>query len=167
MEPTRESNITPIQVLLALGSNLGNREGYIRCALQGLSAKKGVYLVSVSDMFETEPIGPPQPDYINAAALIETTLTPNELLLFCKELELQAGRQPSERWGARTLDIDIVLFGCLTIETPQLTIPHPEFRRREFVLKPCSQIAPGMIDPITEKSVQCLLKELQTQTGAI
>jgi 2-amino-4-hydroxy-6-hydroxymethyldihydropteridine diphosphokinase len=149
-------------LLLAFGSNLGDRESYIHNAVKSLSQIEGMHLLALSDLFETEPVGPPQPFYINAAALFRASLPPEEILNAGRKAEEEAGRTRTELWGARTLDVDIILYGARIIKTRDLEIPHPRFRGREFVLLPACQIAGDMIDPITGKSLKCLLQKLQS-----
>jgi len=98
----------------------------------------------------TQPLGDEeQPSFVNMAAEIETTLEPLELLHVAKAIEVALGRRPGERWGPRTIDIDIVLCGLTVLDTPTLTVPHKEFRNRAFVLVPLVEIAPEAVDPVT------------------
>ena len=150
-------------VHLALGSNLGDRCDNLRRALDLLSRTAGVTLQAVSEFIETEPVGPAgQGPYINAAAALETTLTPHQLLGELHNIEAALGRDRSRepRWGARTCDLDILLWGNLVLSSPDLTIPHPRLHERRFVLEPLFQIAPDAIHPLLRKSVRQLLDEL-------
>ncbi|MCC6698414.1 MAG: 2-amino-4-hydroxy-6-hydroxymethyldihydropteridine diphosphokinase [Candidatus Hydrogenedentes bacterium] len=141
-------------VHLSLGSNTGDREGFLLSALRSLNARNSVRVVSVSSVYETEPIGyQQQPDFLNLAAAVETELAPLELLDVIQDIESQLGRTPTERWGPRVIDIDIVLWGGLELESERLTIPHRSFRERAFVLEPLLEIAGDAIDPVTGMSI--------------
>ena len=132
-----------VEAYIALGSNLENPQAQIASALHEIATVPGIHLEKQSRFYDTTPVGGPdgQPDYINAAALIETSLSPTELLLTLQEIELQHGRVRSERWGARTLDLDILLYDALAMETADLTIPHPRMHERAFVLIPLLDVA--------------------------
>lgn len=145
----------PARVYLSVGSNLGDREFLLREALRLLDSCKGIRLTKCSRIFETEPIGvADQPVYLNLAAEIETALAPLELLNVAKEIEARLGRGETERWGPRFLDIDIILWGEKQLSTPRLTLPHPEFRNRAFVLGPLAEIAPEAVDPVSGRQVR-------------
>jgi 2-amino-4-hydroxy-6-hydroxymethyldihydropteridine diphosphokinase len=145
------------RVHLSLGSNVGDssvRIGRLLNALLALRAVKGVRLVRVSDCYETEPVGDTdQPAFLNLAAEIETVLEPLELLNAVKDIERMVGRTPSERWGPREIDIDIVLWGPRVMDTRRLALPHKEFRKRAFVLRPLADIAPDAVDPVSGSTV--------------
>ncbi len=118
---------------VALGSNLGDRAAHLRAARSALAELPGTRLVAASDVEETAPLGGmPQPPYLNQMVLLETRLSPRELLEACHAIEGAAGRQRTERWGARTLDLDIVRFGRRRVAEPDLIIPHPELPNRDF-----------------------------------
>ena len=118
---------------MALGSNLGDRAAHLAHARARLGALPGTRLVAASRVEETEPLGPvAQPPYLNQMVLLETTLTPAELLAQCRRIEAERGRERRERWGPRTLDLDIVRYGDKTVRQPDLTIPHPELPNRDF-----------------------------------
>ncbi len=118
---------------MALGSNLGDRDAHLAHARARLAALPGTRLVSASRIEETAPIGPvAQPPYLNQMVLLETSLTPAELLEHCLAIEAERGRTRRERWGPRTLDLDIVRYGDQTVRQPDLTIPHPELENRDF-----------------------------------
>ena len=135
-------------VYLGLGSNLGDRESSIRKALDILALNREIRVVRVSSMYETEPIGlTEQPDFINAAALIETSLSPTELLRVILDVEEQMGRVRNLRWGPRVIDIDILLYDNVAVDSPPLTIPHPRMLERAFVMAPLAEIAPDVILP--------------------
>ena len=118
---------------VALGSNLGDRAATLSRARAAIARLPGTRLVSASDVEETAPLGPvPQGPYLNQMLLVETDLEPRELLAALLEIERGEGRVRRERWGPRTLDCDIVLFGELTVRDPDLIVPHPELRNRQF-----------------------------------
>ena len=137
-------------VYLGLGSNLGRRARALSLTAMRLGLVQGVQLVRLSAVYETDPWGvQDQPPFLNLvlAARIETSgvppaLSPQELLCRLKRLETALGREPSERWGPRAVDIDILLFGDRQVASPDLTIPHPRIHERQFVLIPLSEIAP-------------------------
>lgn len=126
MPPAREL------AYVALGSNVGARDAHLAAARARLSALPDTRLVAVSSIEETEPIGPPQPRYLNQMVLLSTGLAPRDLLNACREIEAAAGRVRQERWGPRTLDLDIVRYGDRIIDDPDLKVPHPELPRRGF-----------------------------------
>jgi len=149
-------------VYVGVGSNLGPREKCIDAAVTELRANPRIRVVAVSRVIETEPVGGPpgQGPYLNAAAQIETDLEPLALLGALKRIERLIGRREGPRWGPRPIDLDILLFGPMVLETPELTLPHPRLRERRFVLKPLSEIAPDVRDPVTGRSVRELLAQL-------
>ena len=118
---------------MALGSNLGDRAAHLAHARARLGALPGTRLVAASRVEETMPLGPvAQPPYLNQMVLLETSLTPAELLAHCLAIEVERGRARRERWGPRTLDLDIVRFGAHAVRSQHLTIPHPELENRDF-----------------------------------
>jgi len=129
---------------IGLGANLGDRSATLSAALDRLDRVEGIRVVTRSSFHETAPVGGPagQPMYLNAAAKLETTLEPHALLSVLQQIELEFGRQRLERWGPRTLDLDLLLYDSLVIETPELTLPHPLMHERPFVLAPLAEIAP-------------------------
>lgn len=148
--------------LLCLGSNLGDRETTLRAALTEITALPDVQLVEHSSWHMSRPIGGPtgQGEFLNAAAIIETTIPPLTLLDELQDIESRYGREPGDRWAARTLDIDILLYGNEVTETPALTLPHPRMSFRRFVLEPADQIAPKMLHPIIGWPIERLLLHL-------
>jgi len=137
-----------MRCFVALGSNLGDREETLRRALARLVATPGVELVAVSRLFETAPVGPPQPAYLNAVAELETTLSARALLARLLAIEEEAGRmRGGERFGPRTLDLDLLLFGAETIDEPGLVVPHPRLAERAFVLEPLAELAGELRHP--------------------
>lgn len=142
------------RIFLSLGSNLGDRGGNLAAGLEALGKTPRVAVLAVSHAYETEPAGVEnQPGFLNLAAEIETDLEPLELLNVVKKVELELGRRPTDRWGPRTIDIDIVLWGNRVSETARLSLPHPEFRNRDFVLSPLAEIAPEVVDPVSGRTI--------------
>jgi 2-amino-4-hydroxy-6-hydroxymethyldihydropteridine diphosphokinase len=126
---------------LGLGANLGDRLAALQSAVDGLAAHDGVRVVAVSAVYETAPVGgPPQPDYLNAVVAIETDLDAHALLGIAQELEAAAQRTRAERWGPRTLDVDLLLVGDEVIDEPDLVLPHPRMAERGFVLAPLGDV---------------------------
>ena len=126
---------------IALGSNLGDRHAYLAGARQALDTLPGSRMIAASAVEETAPIGPAGQDaYLNQMVALETTLPPAELLSHLHEIERAAGRERRVRWGARTLDLDIVMFSRQRVTTPELTVPHPELHRRDFWLRELAEL---------------------------
>jgi 2-amino-4-hydroxy-6-hydroxymethyldihydropteridine diphosphokinase len=135
--------------LLGLGSNLGDRETTLRAALAEIDALPNARLVRHSTWIRTRPIGTPdQEEFLNGAAVVDTTIEPLRFLEHLQRIEMRHGRQRTERWAARTLDIDLLLYGDEVIETAALTVPHLRMAFRRFVLEPATEIAPRTIHPV-------------------
>lgn len=133
----------PEWVFVALGSNLGDRAAQLAFARERLAALPGTTIVAESAVEETEPLGPvPQGRYLNQMILLRTDLGPRRLLEACLAIEGAAGRERRERWGPRTLDLDIVRYGDRTVEEPDLTIPHPELVHRPFWQRELEELTP-------------------------
>ncbi|QHM96322.1 MULTISPECIES: 2-amino-4-hydroxy-6-hydroxymethyldihydropteridine diphosphokinase [Kosakonia] len=134
---------------IALGSNLASPLDQVNAAMTALGEIPQSRIVAVSSLYRTPPLGPPdQPDYLNAVVALETDLTPETLLDHTQRIELQQGRvRKAERWGPRTLDLDIMLFGNLTLNTERLTVPHYDMKNRGFMLWPLFEIAPDLHFP--------------------
>lgn len=122
-----------------------------------------VTVVACSRVYQTAPVGPPQPDYFNACALLHSRLSPTDLLHLLLAVETQFGRERRERWGARRLDLDLLLFGDQVIETPQLEVPHPRMWERAFVLVPLAEIAPDWLHPRSGATVAAIRATLSDQ----
>lgn len=145
---------------IALGSNLGDSHAILESSLKILSQTPGISLELQSSWYRTEPVGPPQPDYLNGCALLKVEMSPLELLETLLAIEANFGRVRQERWGPRILDLDLLLFDDLILETPKLTLPHPCMRERAFVLVPLAEIAANWIDPISGKAIAQLVQEV-------
>jgi len=144
-------------VFLGLGSNLGDREATIEDALARLAAR-GVRLRRRSSTWETDPVGgPPQGPFLNAAAEVETSLSPEDLLTACLDVEHEMGRVRTVRNGPRTIDVDVLVYGDLRRDQPGLVIPHPRMHERRFVLAPLAEVAPGLVHPVLGVTVAELL----------
>lgn len=160
------ASFSPIAVpcAIALGSNLssnlGNSRDILQQALRTLHHPPDLALVTQSSLYQTIAVGPPQPDILNACALVNTTLTASALLQRLLAIEQQFGRVRRERWGPRTLDLDLIFYGQIIHTDPDLQVPHPRLRERSFVLIPLAEIAPAWIDPVTGRSVQDLCTAL-------
>jgi len=130
---------------IGIGSNLGNRERYIKEAIKKLKEAKGIQVIRVSNIYETEPVGgPKQGKYLNGAIEIETKLKPKELLARLGEIEKELGRTREIENAPRTIDLDILLCGDEKIDEPGLKIPHPRMHERDFVMKPLNDILRGL-----------------------
>jgi 2-amino-4-hydroxy-6-hydroxymethyldihydropteridine diphosphokinase len=128
---------------VGVGANLGDRERAIRAALEALPA-----VVAVSELRETEPVGViDQPRFLNGAAALETELSPRALLDILLAVERELGRERRERWGPRTIDLDLLLYGGETIDEPGLTVPHPRLHERRFALEPLLDLDPELAIP--------------------
>jgi 2-amino-4-hydroxy-6-hydroxymethyldihydropteridine diphosphokinase len=131
----------PERAYVALGSNLGDRAAHLREARAALAALPGTTLVAASDVEQTAPLAAmAQPPYLNQMVLLETRLSPRQLLDACQTIERAAGRVRGEHWGSRTLDLDIVRFGRRRVDEPDLIIPHPELPNRDFWLRELAEL---------------------------
>lgn len=155
------------QVAIALGSNLGDSLSTVKTALEILENRPEITVKSRSSWYQTAPVGPPQPNYINGCAIltVENTAsssveTAEKLMQTLLDVEAEFGRVRRERWGPRTLDLDLLLFDDLILQTPSLEIPHPRMRERAFVLVPLAEIAPHWIDPVSGKDISQLAEKV-------
>ncbi len=161
-ERTRQNSTTRSsqRSAIALGSNLGDSLKILADALKFLTETPGIRVQEYSSWYQTTAVGPPQPDYINGCALLEVRLTPQELLQILLGIEAQLGRIRRERWGPRTLDLDLLLFDDVILDQPNLQLPHPRMQERAFVLVPLAEIAPNWIEPISGKSIAQLVQTI-------
>jgi 2-amino-4-hydroxy-6-hydroxymethyldihydropteridine diphosphokinase len=143
---------------VGLGSNLGDRLAYLRAAVAALSAR-GLEPAGVSSVYESDALGPPQPDYLNAVVSVSTSLSARELLGALKAVEAELGRRPAQRWGPREIDLDLLLYGDEMLEEDGLTVPHPGMTTRAFVLMPLLEIAPGLDLPSGEPAAAFLERD--------
>jgi 2-amino-4-hydroxy-6-hydroxymethyldihydropteridine diphosphokinase len=154
-----------VTAYIGLGANVGETAETLRRALEMLAKREGITVWRISQFVKTAPIGGPadQPPYLNAAAELHTTLPPEELLAVLHAVESALGRNRDNelRWGPRTCDLDILLYGNEDIDQPDLRIPHPRMHERKFVLEPLAQIAPDAVHPTREKTVAQLLEEVE------
>jgi len=150
------------RVYVAFGSNMGEKEKYIDLGLKRLAENADIRVIKVSDRIRTKPYGGvEQEDFINGVAAIETLLTPGELLRVLHEIEAEAGRERTLRWGPRTLDLDILFYDKLIYEDEDLIIPHVDMQNRDFVLKPMVQLQPNFRHPVLGKTMKELLDALE------
>ncbi len=156
----KSTTMKQIQSAIALGSNLGNSQQILLDAVEMIASIPQIELIACSNLYETKPVGPPQPYYVNGCIIVQTSLTPEVLWQFLFDIEQEFGRERKVRWGARTLDLDLILYGDLVMETPKLQIPHPRMRERSFVLIPLAEIAPDLVDPVTKMTIAELLSAL-------
>jgi 2-amino-4-hydroxy-6-hydroxymethyldihydropteridine diphosphokinase len=136
------------RAFVGLGANLGDREWAIRSALELLGAQDGVEVVAVSTLRDTDPVGRvDQPRFLNGAAELATTLRPRDLLEALFGVERELGRERRERWGPRTIDLDLLLYGAELVDEPGLTVPHPRLHVRRFALEPLAELDPDLDVP--------------------
>lgn len=148
---------------IALGSNLGDRGGYLVQARWAIDALPNTCLQAASHVYQTPPMGPSgQRPYLNAVVQVSTQLDPVALLHQLQRIEAEAGRQRGEHWGPRTLDLDLLLYGDVTLRTAELTLPHPHIAERAFVLQPLSNVASDLILPGGTETIRALLDRCDT-----
>ncbi|MEX0770068.1 MAG: 2-amino-4-hydroxy-6-hydroxymethyldihydropteridine diphosphokinase [Balneolaceae bacterium] len=146
------------KVIVAAGSNLGDRRGYLEQAGEFLSSLSG-FPLRKSSVWESEPVGPAEFSFLNTTALIETEQRPADLLSELKRFEQKLGRDANpKRWGPRILDLDIISYNNLVIKSDTLIIPHPEYQYRLFVLLPMKELLPEWTDPLSGKSIRTMIK---------
>jgi 2-amino-4-hydroxy-6-hydroxymethyldihydropteridine diphosphokinase len=146
-----------MRAFVGVGSNLGDRWARLALAARALRATPRTALVRASRVWDSAPVGPPQPRYLNAVLELETGLPPRELLAALREVERAAGRERRRRWGPRTLDLDLLLYADLVLEVVGLTVPHPAIASRRFVLAPLAELCPDRVVPGTGATVAELL----------
>src|SRR5512144_1365884 len=147
-----------MRAYVAVGTNLGDRWGHLALAARELRRTPGVAVLRASHVYDTEPLGPSQPRYLNAVLELETTLEAAALLAALLAVERTALRRRDVRWGARTLDLDLLLYEDLVLRTPSLTLPHPGLLSRRFVLAPLAELCPERVVPGTGATVAELLR---------
>ena len=149
---------------IALGSNQGNSIEILKSSLDALNRIPGITLQQTSNWYQTKPVGTPepQPDYLNGCALLSVRSTPTELLAILQATEIQFGRVDKGTLQPRTLDLDLLLYDSLVLNTSELTIPHPRMNQRAFVLVPLAEIAPDWIEPVSGTKIAQLLSQVDT-----
>ena len=156
--------LSPTSIFLGLGSNLGDRRANFQGALTLLASR--LTITQVSSLYETEPVGYlDQPRFLNAVCQATTTAGPETVLAWAKETEAALGRTPSARYGPRTVDVDLLLYGSLVLATPSLVIPHPRLAERAFVLAPLAEIAPSAVHPVLKQTATVLLDAVAGREG--
>jgi 2-amino-4-hydroxy-6-hydroxymethyldihydropteridine diphosphokinase len=153
-----------VRAYVGLGSNLGDRAAYLLLGLSALSRLPKTHLLRLSPVYETDPVGPPQPPYLNMVAELETELSPKGLLAEMLRIEKALGRERRERWGPRTLDLDLLLYGDLVLEEAGLSVPHPRLHERAFVLVPLLDLLPEGRHPLLGQSFAELLASLDASS---
>ncbi|MFC0190402.1 2-amino-4-hydroxy-6-hydroxymethyldihydropteridine diphosphokinase [Fictibacillus aquaticus] len=153
-------------VYISAGSNLGDREAYLIKAIELLDADPDISVQRVSPIYETDPVGyTDQPAFLNLTLLLKTNCDPHQILAKAQEIELKLERKRKEKWGPRTLDLDILLYNSESIQTGQLNVPHPRMHERSFVLIPLSDIASDLQIPGVDMSISEALCELKDKEG--
>lgn len=145
---------------IALGGNIGESYQILTAALETLANTPGMKLEAQSSWYRTKAVGPPQPDYLNGCAIFRVQMSPDLLLETLLATEAKFGRVRQQRWGARSLDLDLLLYDDLIIDTPQLQIPHPRMVTRAFVLVPLVEIAPHWVEPISGSMIKDIVKQV-------
>ncbi len=139
---------TTATAYLGVGSNLGDRLAHLQGAVDLLAAEAGIEVIGCSRVWETDPVGgPPQPDFLNAVVRVDTSLAPVALLEACLRVEAALGRVRDERWGPRTIDIDVLLVDTIVCDEPELILPHPRITERAFVILPLLELDPSITLP--------------------
>lgn len=151
------------KVAIALGSNVGDRLLFLKKAVG--SIKSLGKILALSPLYDTSPYGfTEQPDFLNAVLLLDTSLSAMDLLIELKRIEKEVGRKERIRWGPREIDLDIILYDEMEVDTDELTIPHPDFQNRIFVLKPLLDVAPALRIPRTRQTIGEILNNCQDKT---
>ncbi|NJN09181.1 MAG: 2-amino-4-hydroxy-6-hydroxymethyldihydropteridine diphosphokinase [Richelia sp. RM2_1_2] len=145
---------------IAFGSNMGDSRAILSASVKILCQIPGITLKAKSNLYKTKAVGPPQPDYLNGCISVYVDIEPFQLLQILLEIENQFGRERKEHWGARTLDLDLLLYDDLILNTPTLQIPHPRMIQRAFVLVPLAEIAPDWVEPVSKRVIKELVKDV-------
>ncbi|MBS3787824.1 2-amino-4-hydroxy-6-hydroxymethyldihydropteridine diphosphokinase [Candidatus Bipolaricaulota bacterium] len=156
-----------VKAFIGLGSNLGNRERNIDNSLRLLDEREGLELTARASNYETEPVGPTQPWFINTAVKVETSSPPEDILAACKEIEKRIGRADSLKWGPRLVDLDLLLVNGYVLEDQELTLPHPQMEERRFVLLPLLELEPDLVHPKLQTPIKELLPKLEEDKKVI
>ena len=155
-------------VYIGFGSNIGNRLKHIQNAIHALSKTEGIVLQKTSSVYKTDPVGyEAQAQFLNGAASIQTSLSPLSLLHTLKDIETVIGRQHRIHWGPREIDLDLLIYGDLCLQTEKLVVPHPEMHLRRFVLVPLAEIAPDLVHPVFQETIQTLLERLKNDKSVL
>ena len=155
-------------VYIGFGSNIGNRLKHIQNAIHALSKTEGIVLQKTSSVYKTDPVGyEAQAQFLNGAASIQTSLSPLSLLHTLKDIETVIGRQHRIHWGPREIDLDLLIYGDLCLQTEKLVVPHPEMHLRRFVLVPLGEIALNLVHPVFQESIQTLLERLEDDKSVL
>ena len=153
---------------IGFGSNIGDRLAHIQNAIHALSETEGITLQKISSVYQTDPVGyEAQSQFLNGGAAIQTDLPPLFLLHALKDIETAIGRKHRIRWGPREIDLDLLIYGDLCLQTEKLVIPHPEMHLRRFVLIPLAEIAPNLVHPVFQETVQTLLERLENDKSVL
>jgi len=145
---------------IAFGSNIGDSRAILSASVKTLCQIPSITLKAKSNLYKTKAVGPPQPDYLNGCISVDVDIEPFKLLEILLEIENQFGRERKEHWGARTLDLDLLLYDDLILNTPTLQIPHPRMIQRAFVLVPLAEIAPDWVEPVSKRVIKELVKDV-------
>jgi 2-amino-4-hydroxy-6-hydroxymethyldihydropteridine diphosphokinase len=156
------------RVFLSIGSNLGDRLGFLQQGIDALAGAAGITIVAISSVYETDPVGNKnQPVFLNAAVELRCSLTAGDLVALLKQTERTIGRSAAERWGPREIDLDLIYFGDLITDQPGVHVPHPEAERRRFVLQPIAELAPAFLDPNRSCTVGDLLRQCGDSSAVV
>lgn len=150
-------------VYIGLGSNVGDREGQLARAVGCLGLIDAVAVLRRSSLYDSAPVGPTQPRYLNAVVELECGLEPQRLLAILKQIETDLGRTPGQRWGPRAVDLDILLWQDRVVADGNLQVPHVELHNRRFVLEPLCELAPGAMHPVLGETAEQMLSRLRAQ----
>ena len=163
MDPAPAPPTRAVSACIALGSNLGDRQAQLDAAIAALRREPGIEVAAISDVYETDPVGPPpQGPYLNAAVRVDTDLAPRSLLDCLLRIEAEAGRRRGgERNAPRTLDLDLLLYGEQRIDEPGLSVPHPRLHERAFVLEPLRDVAAATPHPVLGATIAELVRHLR------
>jgi len=154
---------------IGVGSNIGDRQANIDAAVRALGGVADIDVVAVSSVQQSRPVGGPagQRDYLNAVVAILTTLGPRALLNTLRQIEQQLGRRRVERWGPRTIDLDLLLYDQQVIDEEDLVVPHPRMHQRRFVMEPLAEIAPGAMHPVLGRRADEILRDLPDDVAEV